>query len=266
MSQTVVSLKNTKQDILRAYEELLNLRQAVTAKTDSSEKQDDFRSKILSKVEEIEKYISNKKDEAKELILQIEELKQQVDLGKKIKFSSDALKEIEIKIESEKKDWERKKIQLETETEEKIKWEKKKFDKELEQKKWEFDKNLEQKNIELKERQEKFDEKLKEFELLKKQIGEFPNLIEKSEKEKEIEITKTLKKEFESEKMFFVQESESDKKLLSQKVSDLESRLKDQIGENQNLRNQISSLQEKFKEVAVATIKSEISNSSPASK
>ena len=252
MNQVPISLKNTKQEILSSYQVLLD-----SAKGVSSEKTDDFRSKILLKVDEIEKYISLKKDEAKDLLLQIEELKQQLDLGKKLKFTLDELKDIEIKIETESKNWERKKKQFETDADDDLEWEKQKFDKELEQKRWEFDRSLDKKSQELNEKQEKFEEKLKEFEALKREVGEFAEVVEKAKKEKEIEITKELEKEFESKKMFLVQETEADKKLLSQKIADLESRLKDQLSENQSLKNQISSLQEKFRDVAVATIKPE---------
>ncbi len=253
MNQIPLSLKNTKTEILSAYQALLNsagIKEHVPQKTVSSERTDDFRSKILLKVDEIEKYILLKKDEAKELLSQIEELKGQLDLGKKLKFTFDELKNTEIKIEVEGKDWERKRKLLETDTDDDLKWKKQKFDKGLEQERWEFDRSLAK-------RSQEFDEKLKEFEALKKGVDEFPEIIEKVKKEKEIEISGKLKKEFESEKMFLVQSVEADKKLLSQKISDLESRLKDQLNENQILRNQILSLQEKFRDVAVATIKSD---------
>lgn len=269
MVQNQVSLKNTKQDILRAYENLLaskDTSQSVAPKNIDADKKDDFRSKVLTKVDEIEKYISIKKDEAKELISQIEELREQVDLGKKLKFASDELKDVEIKIENETKDWERKKTQLLIETDEDFKWERLKFEKELEQKEWEFTKSLDRKNVELKEKQEKFDEKLKEYELLKKQVVNFPEVLEKVKKEIEIEVSKNLKKEFESEKMFSNQVFESEKKLLQQKITELELRLKEQTLENQNLRSQVSSLQEKFKDVAVAAIKSEISDCTSVTK
>lgn len=269
MVQNQISLKNTKQDILQAYEELLALKdtsQPVTPKNSDADKKDDFRSKVLTKVDEIEKYISIKKDEAKDLISQIEELKEQVDLGKRLKFASDELKKVEIKIETEIKDWERKKAQLLIEVNEDTKWERLKFEKELEQKEWEFTKNLDRKNVELKEKQEKFDEKLKEYELLKKQTVNFPEDLEKARKEAEIEVGKEFRREFESDKMFSNQVFESEKKLLQQKISELELRLKEQTSENQNLRSQVSSLQEKFKDVAVAAIKSEINDGASIAK
>lgn len=255
-----VSTKNTKQEILKAYSELLNAikKGKVSSDPTLSQKTTDqpgnFRVKVMARVDEIEKEVENKKLESEDLSKKIEELKNTLDLASKVQLSLDKLKSTENKISEETNAWEIRKKQLEKEVSDESEWQKTRLEKELEQKKWEFQNELDRKTKLFEEEKILFKTKVKEYEDLRLKVKEIPNLIENEKKEIEKEIEGRIAYDFEVEQKLAKQQFDSDKKLLEQKISDLESQIKNLNNESSSLHSQLSNAQQQMKDMAVAAL------------
>lgn len=100
MAIPTVNVQNTKAEILKAYNDLLEQK---TLNNVPNEVKDNFRSQVLSSVEKIEKLIAEKREEYSKLLSQIEDLKAQIKMGNEIKFNLDQLEEVKLEIQKQKK-------------------------------------------------------------------------------------------------------------------------------------------------------------------
>lgn len=263
MLKPTVSEKNTKKQILDAYNNLLKIieSQRMAMKTpvksedkDVQDKPLSFRTRVVSKIDDIEKEVAEKRDEITSLTDKIDILKSELSLAKKFQFSREELRELEEKIVEEKRDWERKKAHLEKEMEEDLAWKKDRLEKELKELKWAFEKEKAEKLLILKEREDEFERKAKDYEELKLKVDELGEIIEKEVEAAEKRMAKMKDEEFANEKKILIQQFEYDKKLLEQKVLDIEARLKQEASENASLKSQLSSLQIHIKDMSVAAL------------
>lgn len=177
-----------------------------------------------------------------------------MDLASKVQLSLDKLKSTENKISEETNAWEIRKKQLEKEVSDESEWQKTRLEKELEQKKWEFQNELDRKTKLFEEEKILFKTKVKEYEDLRLKVKEIPNLIENEKKEIEKEIEGRIAYDFEVEQKLAKQQFDSDKKLLEQKISDLESQIKNLNNESSSLHSQLSNAQQQMKDMAVAAL------------
>ncbi len=267
MLTPTVSVKNTKQQILDAYSNLLKIiekqKEAMqtTGKSSSEEKQAEplsFRARVIAKIDEIEKEVIQKKDEISTLTEQTEKLKSDLSLGRKFEFTVEEIRSLEEKINEEKREWDRRKIQLEKELEEDLKWQKQRLEKELQELRWNFEKEKEEKLLELRKSEEDFAKRASNYEDLKVKVGELDSVLEKEAKNVRVNVIKEKEEDFANERKILNQQFEYDKKLLEQKISDLEGRLKQQISENESQRTSILSLQTQIKDMAVAAMEKRI--------
>lgn len=272
MKVKLVTPKNTKQEILEAYDQLLaSLKEQKESFQDelSQEKTpllSDFRARVLARIDEIEKEELDKREEVIQLNKQIEELQKEIEIGSKIRISLDELRNLHEKIDEERRDWERRKVQLEREASDDARWQKDRLQAELDQGKWEFQKDFDEKLRDLEEKERAFNETLKEYEELKEKVSEIPAILEKEGIDKEKQAKEELTKEFANEKIILAQKYEFEKNLLGQKISDLEARLKTQYSEAESLRSQLSKAQEQIKEMAVAALNREPQEPKPSGK
>jgi len=251
MNIPIVSDINKKSEILDAYnqaKELLLEKKDVTSAT--------FRTQVILEVEKIENILVAKKSEAELLDKEIIDLKSKLDLGKNFKLTKDNLEELRNLIEQEKLGWERKKSQLKVELDENKKWQEQRLKTELEQEKWKFDNEIQQKQKSLEEKENSL--KLIESENieLKKQIENTPNTIETAVKKANDETVKTLKKDFDVQIQLISQENKSQENLLTQTIANLESRIKEQKLENDNLRKELITARNQIEQLAVTALKS----------
>lgn len=263
MLKPTVSSKNTKQQILDAYNNLLKIvesqRKAMQApaKPNDEKKSDkplSFRTRVVAKIDEIEKEVAEKRNEISTLTDQIESLKTELSLAKKFQFTQSELNDLEEKIDEEKRDWERKRANLEKELEEDLDWKKERLERKLAELKWAFENEKKEKLRELKEKEDEFAKRATDYKELKARVDELDEIIEKEVKAAQVVLEKEKDNEFSAEKKLLTQQFEYDKKLLEQKLADIEARFKQEVAENSSLKSQIGILQSQIKDMAVAAL------------
>lgn len=269
MKVKLATSKNTKQEILEAYDQLVAglEEQKESFQTKASQEETpslfNFRARVLARIDEIEKEELDKKEEVAQLNKQIEELQREIEIGSKIRISLDELRNLHEKIDEERRDWERRKVQLEKEDCDDAKWQKDRLEAELVQRKWEFQKDLDKRLSDLEEKERALNETSKEYDELKKKVSEIPVILAEENVNKEKQVKEELTKEFANDKIILVQKHEFEKNLLEQRISDLEARLKMQNSEAESLRNQLAKVQEQIKEMAVAALNRELQEVKP---
>lgn len=274
-----VSEKNTKSEILQAYEELMGELSSgteltapevegqeivKTALTQTTEKTINDLAKLKislnqttdsltdSLVSEAEKLLSLKKavEISKSDLETNFRIKSQAEMLKKL-FESYSQKQSDLEKEMNSKhiEWEEEQKSYEENLKRRRQREEEeyKYQADLEKRRWEG---------ELEEEKQAYQQKLTELEELKKQVAQFPSEKEKSISEAVGKALTEARKQSETEKSFTKQESETALKIAGLKISQLENTVKDQNVEIAQLKKQLEEATKQVKDIAVAVIES----------
>ncbi len=274
-----VSEKNTKSEILQAYEELMG---ELSSETDFTQQETEAgevvktasgqtTEKTISDLAKLKVSLNQTIDTLTDSL--VSEAEKLVSLRKAVEISGSDLEtnfQIKSKAEMLKKLFEsysQKQIELEKETADKQKrWveeqvvyeenqnrarlrdeEEYKYQVDLEKRRW---------NQKLEEEKQGYQQKLTELEEHKKQIARFPGEKEQSVTEAVGKALAETRKQFETEKSFTKQESEAEVKLTGLKISQLENTVKQQSDEIIQLKKQLEEATKQVKDIAVAVIES----------
>lgn len=274
-----VSEKNTKSEILQAYDELAKELSEETAFTpDEVEAREVVASGLAQTSEKTINDLAKMKISLNQtldsltdnLVAQAEKL---VSLRKAVEVSQKDLEnnfQIKSKAEILKKLFEaysQKQTELEKEMlDKRKKWEEEQLDYETEIKRrrardeeeYKYQTGLEKQRWQQKLEEEKnsYQEKLTELEGLKKQIAQFPQEKDKAIAESVGKALAEIRKQFETEKSFAKQERDGEVKITGLKISQLENTVKQQSEEITALKKQLDEATRQVKDIAVAVIES----------
>lgn len=274
-----VSEKNTKSEILQAYEELMGelsgeaeftkpeieAQEIVkTASMQTTEKTINDLAKLkISLNQTVDSLTDNLVSEADKLV----SLRKAVEISQKdletnfqIKSKAEMLKKLfeshsekqaglEKEMDSKHKEWEEEQKSYE---------EGLKRNRQRDEEEYKYQADLENRRWEQKLEGEKqaYQQKLSELEDVKKQISQFPQEKEKAVSEATAKTLQEARKQFETEKSFTKQESETSLKISGLKISQLESSVKQQSDEIVLLKKQLDEATRQVKDIAVAVIES----------
>lgn len=274
-----VSEKNTKSEILQAYEELMGELSSEaeftkpeiegqeiikTASMQTTEKTINDLAKLkVSLNQTVDNLTDNLVSEADKLV----SLKKAVEISQKdletnfqIKSKAEMLKKLfeshsekqtglEKEMDSKHKEWEE---------EQKIYEENLKRKRQRDEEEYKYQADLENRRWEQKLEEEKqtYQQKLAELEELKKQIGLFPQEKEKAIAQAVEKALAESRKQAEVDKSFAQQKAENTLKIAELKISQLENTAKDQASEIIQLKKQLDEATKQVKDIAVAVIES----------
>lgn len=218
-----------------------------------------FRGKIIAQVEKIEASLAAKQAEVGELEERIAQLKQELQLGERMKLTREQLEKLQEKIAQEEQRWQRQRRQLEEELKDVRLWNEKQWEKELGQKRWELEMEEKKRMRILEEKEKLFGQKAADYKQLKEQVKSFPERLEKAAKDGISEGLASAREEFEVEKKSMRQQFESEKQLLNQQIENLENRLQEEKEAKKRLEQQLALASQQIKQLAVAALENKTS-------
>ncbi len=283
----IVSEKNTKSEILQAYEELVSELSNETEFSKSEIEEKDMikdassqtTEKTINELARLKVTLNQTLDSLTDKL--VSEAEKLVSVKKAVEISQKDLEtnfQIKSKAEMLKKLFEsysEKQAELEKEMGSKrLAWEeeqksyeeilKRKRQRDEEEDKYQVDLEKRRWNQRLEEEKEVYQQKLTELEDLKKQVAQFPQDKEKSINEAVGKALADARKQFETEKSFTKQESETALKIAQLQISQFENTLKDQSIEIVQLKKQLEEATKQVKDIAVAVIDSKKENKAGA--
>ena len=288
-----VSTKNTKAEILRAYEDLRQQlsadKQMQLAPAQKEERKKEEKT-ILDKTtackpDSLEQDVNNIKrkvsasldglltDLSKESQV-LQELRQAIEIERKnleevrnIQLADDALKllidEYDQKRSDSSEEIERKQKEREREEDEyqyNLKLKRRKEEDEYEQKrqqqkaKWEQEIRIREEELAKKEKE--FNEQRAEFERLKAEVESYPKRQEQLIERVKMEVSQTLKKDFEIEKKLMEQDWSAKVQMLEIKTANLQETIKNQLVEIKSLKDALNQASAQSQKLAATVIES----------
>jgi len=269
--QLVVTEKNTKAEILDAYKALLGSQNTPTSQptktvnpvpssTPPQQKILKVKEYLINLVEELEKTFIERSVAIETLEQKLKDLQTTLQTGSKIKLTLEELESLRNQIETEKRNWERKKEQAVQTYQADSAWQTEKLEMELKKRRWSVDEELSHQRELLVIKEQELATTLKEFERLKKEAETIPQRIQDSYDNGKQDGQKEVKQEHIAEKKFDDQARQAQENLLNQKIKTLEGALTDAKQEIALLRKQLETASHQLERLAVATIEAKKPN------
>lgn len=234
LSNRKITLANRKDEIFAAYQELLAGVKSPSSSTEASQRAVSSADRIVKNLQELKSYIETASAEIANQKKQREEFKAEMD--KLRKEWGEEQRAHRVKLEREDEEY---RYQLEFER-------KKESD--------EFEAETVAKRASLKEREAEIAAMEEELTELRKRAESFPSELEAAVEAARNEAKAQAEKEAEIKHQIFSQKVEAEKKLLDQKITTLEEKVKSQAVEITSLRKVADEATRQVKDIAVKVI------------